>query len=434
MHAEPFVCYRPAQESAAEFASLPYDVFDRKEAARYVKAHPRSFLAIDRPETSFSPEHDMYADDVYARAAELLHERVADGTLVRDGRPCYYLYRLEQDGRAQTGIVAACSLDDYTNGVIRKHELTRRAKEEDRVRHIRATGCQTGPIFLAYRDNPALEALIEAACGAEALYDFTDEAGCRQTVWRVARPAAVEAFQMMLAYIPRAYIADGHHRAASAARVCQELRTEEGREHTGREAYNYLLCVLFPASQLTVLPYNRVVTDTAGLGEEELVRALEAADFEVGGRQEEPVEPACRGRFGMHAFGAWRELRFIGGEDGESPAAADPVAALDVSILQERVLAPILGIGDPREDARISFVGGSVSADELAERAGEKGVAFTCHATSVDELMAVADAGRLMPPKSTWFEPKLRSGLFIRRVTNKNLIIDGVGKPEPRED
>ena len=183
-------------------------------------------------ETGFSPDHDMYADDVYAHAAELLRKRVADGTLVRDGRPCYYLYRLEQDGREQTGIVAACSLDDYNNGVIRRHESTRRAKEEDRVRHIRATGCQTGPIFLAYRDNPALEALVEAAKGAEPLYDFTDGEGVRQTVWRVARPAAVEAFQMMLTYIPRAYIADGHHRAASAARVCQEMRTEEGREHT----------------------------------------------------------------------------------------------------------------------------------------------------------------------------------------------------------
>ena len=430
MHAEPFVCYRPAQESAAEFAALPYDVFDREEAARYVTAHPRSFLAIDRPETSFSPDHDMYADDVYARASELLRERVADGTLVRDGRPCYYLYRLAQDGHEQTGIVCACALDDYANGVIRRHELTRRAKEEDRVRHIRATGCQTGPIFLAYRDNPALQALVEAAKGAEPLYDFTDEQGCRQTVWRVARPAAVEAFEMMLGYIPRAYIADGHHRAASAARVCQEMRTEEGRERTGREAYNYLLCVLFPASELTVLPYDRVVTDTNGLDEQALVDAVAAAGFEVGPRQDGPVRPAVHGEFGMRAFGAWRRLRFA---DGEA-VAGDPVASLDVSVLQDRILGPILGIGDPREDPRVGFVGGSAGTGELCRRAGEHGIAFTTHATSMDELMDVADAGLLMPPKSTWFEPKLRSGLFIRRIATRNTLLDGVGKPAPRED
>ena len=403
MHAEPFVCYRPAPESAAEFAALPYDVFDREGAAAYVSEHPRSFLAIDRPETGFSPDHDMYADDVYAHAAELLRERVADGTLVRDGRPCYYLYRLEQDGREQTGIVAACSLDDYNNGVIRRHESTRRAKEEDRVRHIRATGCQTGPIFLAYRDNPALEALVEAAKGAEPLYDFTDEEGVRQTVWRVARPAA---------------------------RVCQEMRTEEGREHTGREAYNYLLCVIFPASQLTVLPYERVVADAAGMDEDELVAAVAATGFEVGPRREEPVEPGGRGTFGMYAFGAWRELRFVDGDAVEG----DPVARLDASVLQDRVLGPVLGIGDPREDPRVSFVGGAAGLGELERRAGRKGVAFALHATSVDELMAVADAGLLMPPKSTWFEPKLRSGLFIRRIANKNTVIDGVGRPAPRED
>lgn len=272
MHAEPFTCYRPTTpEAAAEFASLPYDVFDRKGAADYVAAHPKSFLAIDRPETAFDADHDMYADDVYAKAAEILHERVADKTLLRDGSRCYYLYRLEQDGHAQTGIVAACSLDDYNNGVIARHENTRRDKEEDRVRHIRATGCQTGPIFLAYRDNPALEALVEAAKAAQPMYDFTDGEGVRQTLWRVGRPAAVEAFRMMLDYIPKAYIADGHHRAASAARVCQEMRSAD-EDCDGREAYNYLLCVMFPESQLTVLPYYRVVKDTNGLDEAGLRR------------------------------------------------------------------------------------------------------------------------------------------------------------------
>lgn len=410
MHAEPFTCYRPSPDRAEGFASLPYDVFDREEAAAYVARHPGSFLAIDRPETSFPPDHDMYADDVYERAHELLAERVADGTLVRDGTPCYYLYRLRQGGREQTGIVAACALDDYNNGVIRRHELTRRDKEDDRVRHIRATGCQTGPIFLAYRDSPVMEVLVEAAKAAEPLYDFYDEHDVRQTVWRVARPAAVESFRALFEHVGRAYIADGHHRAASAARVCREMRAAEAGRCSGTEPYNYLLCVLFPASQLTVLPYNRVVADANGLSERELVDAVTAAGLRVGPRREAPVEPSGRGRFGMYAFGAWRELELA----GDRPD--DPVAGLDVSILQERVLGPVLGIGDPRTDPRIAFVGGVSGTGELERRAGEDGVAFTLFATSVDELMDVADANLLMPPKSTWFEPKLRSGLFVRKI------------------
>ena len=421
MHAEPFTCYRPSTpEDAQTFASLPYDVFDRAQAAEYVVAHPKSFLAIDRPETAFSPDHDMYADDVYAKAAELLHNRVEDKTLLRDGSRCYYLYRLEQDGRSQTGIVAACSIDDYANGVIARHENTRRDKEEDRVRHIRATGCQTGPIFLAYRDNPTLEALVEAAKGAQPAYDFTDEQGVRQTVWRVGRPAAVEAFRMMLELVPKAYIADGHHRAASAARVCQEMRSAD-KDCDGREAYNYLMCVMFPQSQLTVLPYYRVVKDTNGLDEKDLVEALEAAGFTVGDPQEAAVAPTEHGQFGLFAFGKWRAF---------SPAAADEdadvVARLDVSVLQDKVLGPILGIDDPRQDPRVKFVGGNVGLGELEEAAGQTGIAFTLCATSVGEMMAVADAGKLMPPKSTWFEPKLRSGLFIRRISSKSSLLDGV--------
>ncbi len=411
MHAEPITCYRPSPERAREFASLPYDVYDREGAAREVTRRPRSFLAIDRPETGFAPDHDMYADDVYERARELLSERVADGTLLRDGTPCYYLYRLRRAGREQTGIVCACSVDDYTNGVVRRHELTRPDKEADRVRHIEATGCQTGPVLLAHRDSPVLEALVEAAKAAEPLYDFYDEQDVRQTIWRVARPAAVESLRMMLEQVGRAYIADGHHRAASAARVCQHMRTADGRGFTGSEPYNYLLCVLFPASQLTVLPCHRVVADTAGLDERELVDAIAAAGLKVGPRRREAVMPRARGRFGMYAFGAWRELTLRG------DAPEDPVERLDVSILQDRLLGPVLGIGDPRTDPRISFVGGSATTDELELRAGTGGVALTLFPTSVDELMDVADADRLMPPKSTWFEPKLSSGLFIRRIS-----------------
>ena len=418
MRVEPITCYRPRPESVAEFVSPPYDVFDRAGAAAYVAEHPSSFLAIDRPETAFPPEHDMYADDVYQKAHDLLAERVADGTLLRDGTPCFYLYRLVRNGRAQTGVVAACSFDDYNNGIIRRHELTRRSKEDDRARHIEATGCQTGPIFLAYRDNPVLEALIEAAKTADPLFDFTDETGVRHTVWRVARPAAVESLRMMFEHVPRAYIADGHHRAASAARVCQRMRTEAGGRHTGTEAYNFLLCALFPASQLTVLPYDRVVADAGGLSEDELVAALEGAGLSVGPRRETAVEPTARGRLGMYAYGAWRELALT----GERPD--DPVASLDVSLLQDRVLGPVLGVGDPREDRRVSFVGRTAGTAELERRAGEGGVAFTLFPTSVAELMDVADAGLLMPPKSTWFEPKLMSGLFIRRVSHRESVLD----------
>ena len=341
-----------------------------------------------------------------------------DGTLLRDGTPCFYLYRLVRNGRAQTGVVAACSFDDYNNGIIRRHELTRRSKEDDRARHIEATGCQTGPIFLAYRDNPVLEALIEAAKTADPLFDFTDEAGVRHTVWRVARPAAVESLRMMFEHVPRAYIADGHHRAASAARVCQRMRTEAGGRHTGTEAYNFLLCALFPASQLTVLPYDRVVADAGGLSEDELVAALEGAGLSVGPRRETAVEPTARGRLGMYAYGAWRELALT----GERPD--DPVTSLDVSLLQDRVLGPVLGVGDPREDRRVSFVGRTAGTAELERRAGTGGVAFTLFPTSVAELMDVADADLLMPPKSTWFEPKLMSGLFIRRVSHRESVLD----------
>lgn len=428
MHAEPITCYRPRPEAAAELASLPYDVYDRASAAAFVAAHPRSFLAIDRPEASFPPDHDPYADDVYQRAHDLLAERVSDGTLLRDGTPCYYLYRLVKEGREQTGIVAACAIDDYANGIVRRHELTRPVKEDDRVRHIEATGCQTGPIYLAYRDNPVMEALVEAAKLSDPLYDFTDEQGVRHTIWRVARPAAVESFRAMFAYVPCAYIVDGHHRAAAAARVCRRMRTEGGDGHTGDEAYNYLLCALFPAGQLTVEPYDRVVADCAGLDEEGLVAALEAGGMLVGARRPEPVRPSERGRFGMYAFGAWRELSYV----GERPD--DPAGALDVSILQERVLGPVLKVADPREDSRVSFVGGIEGPEELVRRAGKKGVAFSLHPTSMAELMAVSDAGLLMPPKSTWLEPKLRSGLFIRRVSHRHSLLDGCRRRAGEKD
>ncbi|MFR4570281.1 MAG: DUF1015 domain-containing protein [Collinsella stercoris] len=458
MRALPFPCIRPVPEHAAEVAALPYDVFDRAEAAAYVADRPLSFLNIDRPETQFAPEQDMYAPEVYERGAALLRERIEDGTLVEDRNLSYYIYELSWEGHTQTGIVAVCSVDEYEQGVIKRHELTREEKERDRIEHIGALGCQTGPIFLAYRDQPVLDMIVGAAKTSTPLYAFTDEDGVRQTVWEVVRRDAVDALHAMLGQIPCAYIADGHHRAASAVRVAQRMR-EEARSagtYTGKEPFNYFLSVLFPASQLTILPYNRVVADRNGLSIYELLEVLHGAGFGIV-ESPVPVEPRERGVFGMYIDGTWYELRADqpdarayaestgGGTDGEASevrvadasealvgdapssgdsdacacAASSPVDDLDVSILQTCILAPIFGIDDPRTDERITFVGGIRGTEELERRAGAEGVAFTLCATGIDQLLAVADAGLVMPPKSTWFEPKLRSGLFIHRIAKQ---------------
>lgn len=415
MRVQPITCYRPNLDAVAEFAALPYDVFSRAEAAAYVAEHPRSFLAIDRPETAFGPEQDMYAQEVYDKAGTMIRMRGADGTLLKDTTPCFYLYRLQQDGRSQLGVVAACSVAEYEDGTIRRHEKTRPEKTADRVRHIRATGAQTGPVFITYQDNATVDILVDLARTADALYDFTDEQGVRQTIWRVARPIAVEALETAFSTVPCAYIADGHHRASAAAQVCHDIRAEREAEGPveGELASDSFLAVLFPASQLTVMAYNRAVKDTNGLSEEELLEALRACGFVVGDAQQEAVTPTCPRDFGMYAFGSWRRLSLA----GEVPdAQTDPAAALDVSLLQDRVLGPLLGIDDPRTSSRITFVGGIEGTEGLERRAGSDGIAFSLFPTSVDQLMAVSDAGELMPPKSTWFEPKLRSGLFIRRV------------------
>lgn len=442
MRALPFPCIRPVPEHAAEVAALPYDVFDRAEAAAYVADRPLSFLNIDRPETQFAPEQDMYAPEVYERGAALLRERIEDGTLVEDRNLSYYIYELSWEGHTQTGIVAVCSVDEYEQGVIKRHELTREEKERDRIEHIGALGCQTGPIFLAYRDQPVLDMIVGAAKTSTPLYAFTDDDGVRQTVWEVVRRDAVDALHAMLGQIPCAYIADGHHRAASAVRVAQRMR-EEARAagtYTGKEPFNYFLSVLFPASQLTILPYNRVVADRNGLSTYELLEVLHGAGFGIV-ESPVPVEPRERGVFGMYTDGTWYELRADqpdarvyaastgSGTDGEASevraggacacAASSPVDDLDVSILQTRILAPIFGIDDPRTDERITFVGGIRGTEELERRAGAEGVAFTLCATGIDQLLAVADAGLVMPPKSTWFEPKLRSGLFIHRIAKQ---------------
>lgn len=447
MRALPFPCIRPVPEHAAEVAALPYDVFDRGEAAEYVESRPLSFLNIDRPETQFPADQNMYAPEVYARGAELLHERLEDGAFVEDRNLAYYIYRLAWEGHVQTGIVCVCAVDEFESGAIKRHELTREDKERDRIEHIEALGCQTGPIFLTYRDQPVLDMIAGAATTSTPLYDFADESGVRQTVWEVVRHDAVDALRAMLGTIPCAYIADGHHRAASAVKVARRMR-EEARAagtYTGKEPFNYVLSVLFPASQLTILPYNRVVSDRNGLDAYELLEVLSGAGFGIV-EAEGPVEPREHGVFGMYTDGTWYELRaddpnprvyaaenassginaemgsaeddeHCSGESSQDDGgASNPANSLDCSILQNCILSPIFGIKDPRTDPRISFVGGIRGTEELERKAGAEGVAFTMRATSIDQLLAVADAGEVMPPKSTWFEPKLRSGLFIHRI------------------
>lgn len=447
MRALPFPCIRPVPEHAAEVAALPYDVFDRGEAAEYVEGRPLSFLNIDRPETQFPADQDMYAPEVYARGAELLHERLEDGTFVEDRNLAYYIYRLAWKGHVQTGIVCVCTVDEFESGVIKRHELTREDKERDRIEHIGALGCQTGPIFLTYRDQPVLDMIVGAATTSTPLYDFADESGVRQTVWEVVRHDAVDALRAMLGTIPCAHIADGHHRAASAVKVARRMREEAqaAGTYTGKEPFNYVLSVLFPASQLTILPYNRVVSDRNGLDTYELLEVLSGAGFGIV-EAEGPVEPREHGVFGMYTDGTWYELRAddpnprvyatenagndfnaemgsaedderrSGGSSQDSGESSNPANSLDCSILQSCILSPIFGIKDPRTDPRISFVGGIRGTEELECKAGVEGVAFTMCATSIDQLLAVADAGEVMPPKSTWFEPKLRSGLFIHRI------------------
>ena len=426
MIVKPFAAVRPAASVADQVAALPYDVYDRAEAVAAVDGEPLSFLNIDRPETQFPADADMYAPEVYAKARELFDARRADGTFVTEPAPCFYLYELTMNERSQTGVVACCAIEDYLENVIKKHENTLEKKELDRIRHIDALDAQTGPIFLTYRDSDAIDILVAAVKKTAPLYDFTGEDGVTHRVWRMA--AASEEVVCSQAYaglvaafakVSCAYIADGHHRAASAVKVGL-ARREANPGYDGTEEFNYFMSVLFPASQLSILAYNRVVRDLNGLTKDEFLNALagENGPFEIIHTQESQLEPIDKGAVGMYLDREWYGL-------GVKPEfeSSDPVDGLDVSILQEKVLAPILGIGDPRTDERIEFVGGIRGLRELERKVNRidargdgPAVAFAMFPTSIDELLNVADADRLMPPKSTWFEPKLRSGLFAHLI------------------
>ena len=406
----PFRCIRPSKEAASAVAALPYDVYDRKEAKEIVKKNPLSFLAVDRAETQFEDGKNPYAPEVYEQAARTLKRWQQEGILTEDESPFYYLYELVMEGRAQTGIVACASVDDYSCGVIARHENTREEKEQDRSCHVDVTNAHTGPIFLAYRSQEELNGLVALEKKKTPLYDFISEDGICHRVWKIEDPQKAEEIHRIFSGIPRVYIADGHHRAASAVKVAA-MRREANPSWTGNEEFNYFLSVLFPDDQLMIMPYNRVVQDLNGLTREEFLKKTERY-FVVTERGRKAFSPEQKGQVGMYLDGSWYQL-----DARPEIRTDDPVEGLDVSILQDRILGPLLGIGDPRTDSRIRFVGGIRGLSEL-ERLVDSGaaVAFSMYPTSIRELFEVADAGLLMPPKSTWFEPKLRSGLFIHAI------------------
>lgn len=408
----PFRAIRPTEDKAAVIAALPYDVYNRQEAKAVVADNPDSFLNIDRAETQFDDSVDTYAECVYQKAHDLLWEKIDRGDFIREDAPCYYIYELTMDGRVQTGIAACASIDDYENQVIKKHENTRADKEADRIHHVDSCNAQTGPIFLAYRANAVIREIVAKTKQTEAVYDFTSEDGIRHRVWVIADTADIEAIRSAFDDIGEIYIADGHHRAASAVKVGLKRRAEHP-EYDGSEEFNYFLSVLFPDEELMIMDYNRVVKDLNGLTEDEFLKKVqELFDVEPVGTAER--KPQKKGDFSMYLGGQWYMCTVR-----EADRSSDPVRGLDVSLLQELLLTPVLGIGDPKTDKRIDFVGGIRGLDELERRCGADGdsvVAFAMYATDISELFAVADAGLLMPPKSTWFEPKLRSGLFIHEI------------------
>ncbi|MGI6087429.1 MAG: DUF1015 domain-containing protein [Kiritimatiellia bacterium] len=402
LQVKPFRAWRPAPEFAAQVAGVPYDVVDRCEAAALAAGNPHSFLRISRAEIELSPDVNPYAQEVYERAKSNFDTWRTNGVLIQEAVPTYYLYRLGQGEHSQEGIVACCHVDDYRSDTIKKHEKTRQEKEDDRTRHIDTLSAHTGPVLLTYRDVPELDQLMSMAAELPPLYDFIAPDGVRHTIWRMPSASAI---QQCFTEVPAAYIADGHHRAASSVRVAEQRRAAGVADPDAE--YNWFLTILFPAGRLRVLPYNRLVRDLNGLSVQDFIRALDGA-FDL--EENAPSAPSATGRMSMYLSGKWFGLR------RRFPApAGDPVAALDVSYLQDHLLSPILGVRDPRTDSHIEFVGGArgVKALEQSVDSGEFAVAFSMFPVTVSQLMSIADGGLTMPPKSTWFEPKPRSGLLV---------------------
>ncbi len=401
----PFPALRPAPGRAQEVIAPPYDVLNTEEARALAEGRPWSFLHISKPEIDLPACTDAYAPAVYAKAAENLKRMLDAGVLRQDERPAYYAYRLIMGEHVQTGLVAAASVADYDTNRIRKHEFTRPDKEDDRVRQIDALDAQTGPVLLAYPDQAEVDGILAAATQRSPDADAVAESGVRHTLWVIDEAATVARLTELFEALPAIYIADGHHRSAAASRICA-ARKAANPGHGGDEPYNYFLTVIFPGHQMKILDYNRVIRDLNGLGEAAFLAQL-AAGFTLEDAPG-PVKPAQPGEFGLDLGGRWRTLRIR-----PELVPADPVERLDVSLLQNHLIAPILGIADPRRDKRIDFVGGIRGLAELEKRvdSGEMALALALHPTRMTDLMAVADAGQVMPPKSTWFEPKLADGM-----------------------
>jgi len=409
-----FKAVRPAENLASAVAALPYDVMNSEEARQMVVGNPHSFLHVDKAEIDLDPAIDLYDTRVYEKARDNLNKMIAEGVFIQDETPCLYIYKQVMDGRAQIGIVGCTSVDEYQNGQIKKHELTRADKEQDRINHVDYCDANTGPIFLTYRAKSAIDDQVNAVMASKMpVYDFTSDDGITHTVWVIDDTAVVEALCKAFAQVDALYIADGHHRSASAVRVGMKRRQAKP-DYTGQEEFNFFLSVIFPDDQLYIMDYNRIVKDLNGNTKEQFLAKV-GEKFTVSPYDGDVLKPEKKHTYGMYLDGKWMLLEAKEG----TYDAADPVAQLDVSILQNNLLQPILGIGDPRTDKRIDFVGGIRGLKALSDRVddGSMAVAFSMYPTTMEDLMDIADAGAIMPPKSTWFEPKLRSGLFIHKLS-----------------
>lgn len=405
-HIQPFRALRPEAQHAATVASLPYDVMNRSEAKALAQGNPNSFLHITRSEIDLPDAVSPYDEAVYAQAEENLKAFITRNVLFTENKPCYYIYRLTMNGRSQTGLVCVSSVEDYTNDIIKKHEFTRPEKEKDRIEHISITGAQTGNVFLAYRNVAELDKLLsDWQSSRSPVYDFTAEDGIQHTIWVINADETIENISnIFAAQVPATYIADGHHRAASAAKSKARL--------SGHPQSDFFLTTLFPANELYIMDYNRVIKDLNGLSTQAFIEKI-SEKFEIKEVGTEPYRPEALHQFGMYLEGKWYKLSSKPGTYAE-----DPIGILDVSILQENLLDPVLGIKDQRTDKRIDFVGGIRGLEELSRRvdSGEMALAFSLYPVTIHQLFDIADSGNVMPPKSTWFEPKLRDGLLTHLV------------------
>ena len=406
---KPFKAYRPVPKYAKDVASKPYDVLNSNEARNEAEGNSLSFLHVVKPEIDLPENTDPYSSEVYEQGRENFTNLITKGVLIQDSVPSYYVYRLTMNGRTQTGLVGCCHFEEYFDGKIKKHELTRTAKEDDRVKHVECLNANAEPVFFSYRGKKSINDIVEKKISSEPIYDFLADDGIRHELWSISETENLNSIEESFKNVPCLYVADGHHRTAAAARIGQK-RKEKNKDHTGEEEYNFFLAVLFPEEQLKIYDYNRVVKDLNGLSVDNFIKKLEDS-FLVSKIENDDIKPSRLREFSLYIDSSW--YRLIAKEGCWN--IEDPVGDLDVTILSERVLNPILGITDLRKDNRIDFVGGIRGLDELKKRvdSGEMQAAFALFPVSMDQLLNIADANEIMPPKTTWFEPKLRSGLFI---------------------